>query len=224
MLGYYSEKLSANRLEKVYSLTSPRIRQYLDAELHHVLFKIRPHDTILELGCGYGRILSQLAKAAGEVFGIDSSLPSLHYGGKTVKTFSNCHLTCMDAAQLAFPDRIFDVVICIQNGISAFHVDTKTLINESVRVLKPGGTALFSSYSNKFWDERLAWFEQQAQAGLLGASDYRKTGNGEIVCHDGFTATTMTPARFLSLIVDMDVHAEIFEVDSSSVFYEIIRH
>jgi len=221
MSGYYSDNLSADRLKQVYEIASPRIRQYLDAEIAHVLQKIQPGDTVLELGCGYGRVFDRLCDTADQVIGIDSSLSSLAHGKKNLKNLSNCSLLCMDAVQLAFCDRAFNVVVCIQNGISAFHVDQRELVKESVRVLKPGGTALFSSYSDKFWDERLVWFEQQAEAGLLGAIDYHKTGDGEIVCKDGFTATTMRPGQFLTLIADMDVHAEIVEVDSSSVFYEI---
>src|SRR5690606_17505079 len=105
----------------------------------------------------------------------------------------NCRLLCMDAAATAFRDNQFDRVICIQNGISAFHVDRLALMRESLRICRPGGSVLFSSYSEKFWDHRLAWFEQQSAHGLLGPIDYDRTGNGSIVCTDGFTASTCTP-------------------------------
>ena len=52
----------------------------------------------------------------------------------------------MDAAALGFRDRVFDVVVCIQNGISAFKVDRRALIAEAIRVTRPGGSVLFSSY------------------------------------------------------------------------------
>ena len=40
--GYYSEKLAAEKLRKVYAIATPRIRQYLDAEIHFVRERIRP--------------------------------------------------------------------------------------------------------------------------------------------------------------------------------------
>jgi hypothetical protein len=115
----------------------------------------------------------------------------------------------------------FDGVICIQNGISAIHVDQKDLIQESIRVTKPCGLVLFSTYSEKFWDDRLHWFQLQADAGLLGEIDYEKTGDGVIICKDGFKATTVSPEQFLKLISGMNVQATIVEVDESSIFCEI---
>ena len=64
MSGYYSQKLSAVRLKQVYDIAPPRVRQYLDAEVNHVLEKMHPGDLVIELGCGYGRILPKLAEKA----------------------------------------------------------------------------------------------------------------------------------------------------------------
>jgi 2-polyprenyl-6-hydroxyphenyl methylase/3-demethylubiquinone-9 3-methyltransferase len=127
----------------------------------------------------------------------------------------------MDALHLAFRDNSFDVVICIQNGISAFHVDQKELIKESIRVTKHSGMILFSSYSEKFWDHRLEWFQLQSEAGLLGEIDYEKTKDGMIICIDGFTATTLKPEQFLFLVSGLDVEAKVVEVDESSAFCEM---
>jgi 2-polyprenyl-6-hydroxyphenyl methylase/3-demethylubiquinone-9 3-methyltransferase len=143
--------------------------------------------------------------------------------GKQMLTgISNCSLMQMDALQLDFPDNTFDLVVCIQNGISAFHVNQIDLVRESIRVTKSGGLALFSSYSGKFWDHRLNWFELQSQAGLLGEIDYEKTGNGVIVCKDGFTAATVGREQFKALtsaINNIDVN--IVDIDESSIFCEI---
>jgi len=219
---YYSSKLSASRLKQVYDVASPRVKLYLTAELNHVLDKIRYDDMVLELGCGYGRVLTNLADKAREVVGIDASSSSLNLARETLGR-TNHALLQMDAATLGFRDRTFDRVICIQNGISAFHVDQRTLITESVRVTKPGGIALFSSYSDKFWEHRLNWFEAQAKAGLLGEINREKTANGIIVCKDGFTASTVRANDFLALTAHLNVDAQIVEVDESSVFCEIVR-
>ena len=185
MGDYYEDKLSAERLKRCYEIASPRIRQYLKAEIAYVLKKIHPSDIVLELGCGYGRILPALAQRAGTVIGIDTSLASLILASKMRANISNCRLMNMNAVQLAFNDRVFDCVVCIQNGISAFHLDQRDLVRESARVAKPGGRVLFSSYSDKFWEERLKWFEMQSEAGLLGEIDYERTRSGVIVCKDG---------------------------------------
>jgi len=97
-----------------------------------------------------------------------------------------CEFLCADAAELCFRDDVFDVIVCIQNGICAFGVDHRLLLKEALRVTRNGGTLLFSTYSDKFWEHRLKWFEAQSAEGLLGKIDYSLTGDGEIVCKDPF--------------------------------------
>jgi 2-polyprenyl-6-hydroxyphenyl methylase/3-demethylubiquinone-9 3-methyltransferase len=221
MADYYSDKLSAERLKRVYEIAPHRVQQYFEAEINHVLQIVRSSDLVLDLGCGYGRIIPSLTRRAKSVVGIDTSLASLLMGKEMLSEISNFNLLQMDALHLSFRDNSFDIVICIQNGISAFHVDQKELIKESIRVAKPGGTILFSSYSEKFWNHRLEWFRLQSAAGLLGNIDYEKTKDGVIVCRDGFTATTVNPEQFLSSVSGLDVETKIVEVDESSVFCEM---
>jgi SAM-dependent methyltransferase len=219
---YYSAKLSAARLRQVYEIAPPRIRQYLEAELNHVLERIRPGDLVIDLGCGYGRVLSRLAEKAGWVVGIDVSTPSLECARQMLGTIPHCSLSVMNAVKLGFKDGTFDCVVCIQNGISAFHVDPRTLIHESVRVAKPGATVLLSTYSYKFWKQRLKWFELQSAAGLLEEIDYEKTKNGVIACKDGFTATTISANDFRVMTSRLNAHVRIVEVDDSSLFCELV--
>ena len=79
-MRYYSDKLSAERLQRVYEIAPPRIRQYFKAEINHVVQRISPGDIVLDLGCGFGRIIPDLINKAGLVIGIDTSLPSLKLG------------------------------------------------------------------------------------------------------------------------------------------------
>jgi SAM-dependent methyltransferase len=221
MFDYYDDRLSAERLRRAYEIAPPRVKQYLEAEIDHVESKIRPGDLVLELGCGYGRVLERLAKKAERIVGIDTSLSSLLLAHDVLSGFENCLLVGADAIHLPFPSGTFNVVACIQNGISAFHVDHRKLISEAVRVTKTDGIVLFSSYSDKFWVHRLDWFRLQSEAGLLGELDEEKTGNGVIVCKDGFTGTIVRPGHFRELTSGLHAEVQIVEVDSSSVFCEI---
>ncbi len=218
---YYSDSLSAERLRRCYEIAPPRVVRYLEAEIEHVLAKIKPSDTVLELGCGYGRVIGRLLGKARKVVGIDTSKASLEQAKKDFQHHSKLDLAQMNAVNLGFTDGCFDVVICIQNGISAFKVDQEDLILESLRVIQDGGTCLFSSYSDGFWEHRLEWFHLQASGGLIGEIDMRKTGNGCIVCNDGFQATTLSSEDFSELVSRIGVTATIAEVDESSIFCEI---
>lgn len=220
MRGYYSDKLSAERLRRCYDIAPPRVKQYLDAEIQHVMDKIQSTDFVLELGCGYGRVLEKLCQKAKTTLGIDTSKASLEYA-KKILPGSNCHLLQMNAIALGFKDRSFDIVVCIQNGISSFKVDNRDLFRESIRVTKPNGIVLFSSYSDKFWEYRLEWFEIQAREGLIGEINLKATNDGVIICKDGFKAFTVSPNEFVMLTSKLGVASKIYEIDNSSVFCEI---
>jgi 2-polyprenyl-6-hydroxyphenyl methylase/3-demethylubiquinone-9 3-methyltransferase len=221
MPGYYRSQLAAERLRACYEIAPPRVRKYLGAEIGVVLERTSPSMRVLELGCGYGRVLERLAGAARDTVGIDTSIASLRLARAELGRRRSVHLLAMDAARLGFHDGAFDLTICIQNGISALGVGPETLLREAVRVTGPGGLVLFSSYSARFWEERLRWFEMQAAHGLIGPIDPDATGDGVIVCRDGFRATTVGPDEFADLAGRLGLEGRVFEVDASSLFCEI---
>jgi len=224
--SYYNEKLAGERLQHCYRLAPPRVRRYLESELAHASGRVAHGDLVLDLGCGYGRAMPGLSRRVGRcgwVVGVDVSASSLAIGSQLLEGFSNCVLLEMNAARLRFPDEFFDVVLCLQNGVSAFRLDPERLLADALRVTKARGRVLLSSYAEAFWPHRLEWFRTQSQAGLLGEIDEERTGHGVIVCKDGFRATTFGPQQFRSLAARFGKEARIEEVDGSSLFCEIGR-
>jgi SAM-dependent methyltransferase len=220
-MGYYSEKLAGERLRACYEVAPPRARAYLEAEIAFVARHVSPSTVLLELGCGYGRVMQRLIPDARTVVGIDTSLESLRMARAYLAAGPVARLLAMDASRMGFRDRWFDLTICIQNGISAFAVDQQALLAEAVRVTRSGGTVLFSSYADRFWPDRLEWFEAQAAHGLIGEIDHQATGDGVIVCKDGFRATTVDGARLEGLAAALGLRATVEEVEGSSVFLEV---
>ena len=218
MNEYYSRNLSSNLLKRCYDIAPNRVQQYLESETDYVLEHVNNSDTVLELGCGYGRVLKKLIPNSSGVIGIDTSRVSLELAIEYTKNNSRCQLFQASAEVLPFPDNSIDKLVCIQNGISTFKVDPQELILESVRVTKAGGLCLFSSYSPKFWEHRLNWFKMQADEGLIGEIDWDQTKDGVIFCKDGFKATTFKEVDFAALTLQLDLDAQILEVDESSIF------
>jgi SAM-dependent methyltransferase len=221
MHGYYEEQLAAERLQRCYRLAPARVQQYLRAEVDFVVDRLRTRDVVLDLGCGFGRTMPYFARPATFVVGIDTSLASLRMAREGLGSIPNSCVACMDAKQLGFASGSFDRVVCIQNGISAFHIDRRVLIREALRVLRPEGVALFSTYSDGFWEPRLDWFEKQSAAGLIGEIDRVRTGDGVIVCKDGFRSSIVRPDEFAALVAGLDVKMDSVEVDRSSIFYVV---
>ena len=164
------------------------------------------------------RLLPKVRKA----FGIDTSMGSLRMALEYLRRNPSVSLACMDSIQLGLRDRTFDLTICIQNGICAFAVDQQQLFREAIRVTQSGGLVMFSSYTPQVWESRLEWFAIQSAHHLIGEIDYHATGNGMIVCKDGFRATTANRATFEKLAADLGVTPRIAEVDGSSLFCEFV--
>lgn len=221
MGNYYSDILTAENLSRCYAIAPERIKQYLATEINHATEYIFHGATVLELGCGYGRVLSQIVARCSRIVGIDTSVASLRAARLSLSEYSSVELSLMDAAHLGYSDNSFDVVLCIQNGISAFKRDPRRLISEAYRVAKRGGNCMFSSYSHRFWGPRLQWFKLQSDEGLIGEIDWDLTKDGVIVCKDGFVAKTYSQDDFIALLEDLGLQATYIEVDESSLFCHI---
>ena len=223
MTSYYAHKLAGRRLERCYDLASPRVQEYLEAEIRHVTDRLGGARRVLELGCGYGRVALRLAEASRTIVGIDVALASLALGKTLAAPNGPCSFVLMDAAHLAFRAGAFDAVVCVQNGICAFSVDQERLLAEALRVTRPGGRVLVSTYADRFWPYRLEWFEAQAAAGLLGPIDHVKSRDGAIVCTDGFSSGRLTPDELAGLAHRLGVEASVTEVDGACLFCEITK-
>ncbi|HZJ90250.1 MAG TPA: class I SAM-dependent methyltransferase [Oscillospiraceae bacterium] len=217
--NYYREKLNASKLFAVYETNIPRVKQYLAAEIDHVKNLLTGTETVLELGAGYGRIVKELAPHCQHIVGIDISEANVELARAYLQGISNADIEVMDAHHLACK-RQFDLVLCLQNGLSAMRMDGAALAR-LMAVVKPGGKAVFSSYSANFWEVRLAWFYEQADKGLLGPIDAEKTRDGAIVCEDGFRATTQSVADFQAIGERLGYPYKTEEVDRSSLFFII---
>lgn len=224
MSGYYATRLSAERLQRCYDVAPPRIQQYLAAEIEFVLARSEATHRVLELGCGYGRAMDLIAPHVKLVDGVDTSDESLECARTYLSKHHNCSIHAMDASHMNFDDGVFDLVICIQNGISAFHVEPIQLIHEALRVTRRGGgCAMFSTYAASIWSDRLEWFRRQAEEGLIGPIDEVRTGNGTIVCTDGFCATTFSKTELRAKCEQIGADCTITEIDQSSLFCEVHR-
>jgi phosphatidylethanolamine/phosphatidyl-N-methylethanolamine N-methyltransferase len=73
--------------------------------------KIRPGDSVLEVGVGTGINLSMYPSACA-ITGVDLSAPMLDKARERIlnKGLRNCRVMEMDAAQMNFPDESFDIV------------------------------------------------------------------------------------------------------------------
>lgn len=221
--NYYAQKLNSTMLFKAYETKIPRVKQYLDAEISFVKDNLTSSERVLELGAGYGRIVKELAGDCKSIVGIDVSKESVELGREYLKDSQNTKIIAMDVHDLQFEEK-FDVVLCLQNGLSAMKIKSTELIEKILEMVVSGGKVFFSTYSEKFWEYRIMWFQEQADKGLLGELDYDKTKDGVIICKDGFKATTYTQKDLEEIGDSLGYEYKIHEVDESSVFLIIHKN
>lgn len=217
--NYYTEKLNSKKLFQVYDTSLPSVIQYLNAEISYVKDHLLSTLHVLELGAGYGRIVKELAPFCQSVTGIDISEDNVALSKEYLKNISNVHIEVMDVHNITFI-RHFEVVLCLQNGMSAMCLSRDSILKILGSVVQ-GGQAYFSSYSEKFWSHRLKWFHEQASKGLLGEIDLEKTKDGVIICKDGFKSITYSLKDLEEMGKSLGYKYFIKEVDESSVFFVI---
>ncbi len=220
MKDYYIENLSGNHLHRVYALADEPVKKYLHGEIEFFRKRISSGNRVLELGCGYGRIMKALASDKHDTEGIDNAPANIELAGEYLVGEPGIKIHLMSVDNLDFADNSFDLVLCAQNGLSAFGLDPSVVVREACRVTKQGGSLLCCSYAESFWQDRLRWFRSQADAGLLAAIDETKTGNGVVACVDGFTSASMTEVQFRDMASALELRFDIVELPSGSLIGE----
>lgn len=101
--------------------------------------------SVLELACGTGiltRRLRDRLPPSVRLIATDLNEAMMGYAARKFRSDEAVEWKRADATELPFPDESFDTVVC-QFGLM-FVPDKERAIRESYRVLKPGGTFLFS--------------------------------------------------------------------------------
>lgn len=108
------------------------------------------HKDVLEIGCGLGIDTIKFAKAGARTTAIDLSETSANCTKSLFEHFGlEGDIRPGDAQQLEFPDNSFDVVYAY--GVLMHVEDVEAVVNETYRVLRPGGEALTVLYHRWSW-------------------------------------------------------------------------
>ncbi len=141
---------AARRIEQVY-LTPDIVGQRRETR---ALLQLKPGEAILDVGCGPGFLLAEMAAevgGSGKLSGIDSSpdmIALAHQRGAGIATLD---LQQADALALPFADAAFDVVVSTQ--VYEYIADIAGALREAVRVLRPGGRLLIvaTDWESSVW-------------------------------------------------------------------------
>lgn len=107
---------------------------------------IAPGLNVLDLGVGGGRTTAYLAPQAAHYVGIDYAEEMIRVCREKFPEFEFLQADASDLSN--FSSSSFDVVLMAFNGIDVLHNDARNrCLDECFRVLKPGGTLIFSTHN-----------------------------------------------------------------------------
>jgi SAM-dependent methyltransferase len=155
------------------------------AELGRPLFDLlhpAAGDSILDLGCGDGRLTAELAATGARVVGCDLAVEQVVDARRR-----NLDAVVADAARLPFAARSFDAVL--SNAALHWMRDSAAVLAETARVLRPGG---------RFVGELGGAGNVAAIVGVIAAAMARRGLDVAAV----FPWTFPTPARWRGLLQD----------------------
>ncbi len=125
----------------------------------------QPEDSLLELGCGAGRIAIGLHELGySHILATDYSRAMVRSAQDLAKRLEyRIPMRVCDATQLEFEDNIFDGVIFGFNGLMQIPkaANRQQALREILRVLRPGGWFVFTSHDRDRSPHRRFWIEEE---------------------------------------------------------------
>ena len=174
--------------------------------------EVREGDRWLDIGCGSGVLTAHLARRGAGVVGIDASAAMIHEAQRgLMRATVPVTLRCGDARRMRWsePDA-FDGVLC--SSVVEYFDDPSPLLDESVRVLRPGGVMVVSVPMRRSITRRVQKAVRSA-AMAVGAERFRylehsrfEIGRGELPAWLGARGLQIRSAVGFDPVVPTRIH------------------
>jgi 2-polyprenyl-6-hydroxyphenyl methylase/3-demethylubiquinone-9 3-methyltransferase len=172
-----------------------------------------PKDTIvLDVGCGFGRVMKLLAPQAKKIIGIDNDKKAIEDAKKYLKGFDNIEVFFEDAEKMHFEDKSFGVVLCVGATPVNFGETKKKIYSEIRRVLKNKGLFLTSVYNENALEDRLITYRNYYEG------DFKIKENGTVVFGE-FISEQYSKEKITKILKENGF--EILEIIKEGIFYII---
>ncbi len=165
-------------------------------------FPVKDDDIILDLGCGWGRVLKPVMDRTGYAIGLDISHNMLNNAREHLE--NNGHEPVLlrgDGTSLPFKNDSIDMIYSLLVLQHISKENGKSVFEEVRRVLKPGGTA-YIRVPGRFAPENILFsFLQFISINFLGVNDpirmrFYRVGEAKKICNVLFSECEITAHEF----------------------------
>ena len=141
---------SLNKFDQTYLDLYPYLMPLINCDLLR-------NEKVLEVGLGYGTVGQQIAASGAHYHGLDIAQGPVDMMNHRFKMtgVSDAKAVCGSMIECPFDSEHFDCVV----SIGCFHHtgDTQKCVDETFRVLKPGGTAIVMVYNKFSYRQWIRW-------------------------------------------------------------------
>lgn len=137
---FYNDFFSENDVQVMNSGGDLRRRYRGEILRAAALSRMPANAMVIDVGCGVGDNLRYIGRDDAKLFGIEYAEET----ARIAKTLLGClaHVQTASAAAIPFPDRHFDLALCIE--VLEHVEDDEGSLSEIARVLRPGGSLIIS--------------------------------------------------------------------------------
>ena len=183
---------------------------------------LQPGETVLDIGCGNGRLLADLAPdvgPAGRCLGIDAEASAVATGQEALP---DAQFHTADAAALPLPDGSIDAAVTAQ--VLCYIADVDVALAEIARVLRPGGRAVIldTDWDTLVWASRAPDLMARARTALLSPMTHADIPRqlGPRLARAGLQTEALDTLTFASLAPSEGSYAQISETWAATLMAE----
>lgn len=159
----------------------PDFKKWTKQDIVEIKKFLKNDSIVLDVGCGYGREIKELAPFCKKIIGIDKDPKEIETAKSYLKNISNIELLVRDAKKTSFPDESFDMIISVGNTFGNLDVDKEAVLQEMRRLIKKDGKILLGIYSKGANSRRIKAYES------IGLK-IKTIENGKIIFEDGLVS------------------------------------
>lgn len=200
---------------------SPRFQDWFKEEIEYLKRKVSSEEKVLDVGCGFGRHIEELAPKCEEIVGIDNTSEMVSRATQELlRKHDNVHVYLAPADNMPFSDERFDRIICMTNTFGNMKPEDyrRKVLHEFHRVLKPEGEVIISVYAD------LPGVLEQRE------KDYRNVGltideirQGTIYTAEGLSSKQFSERELERLFRDCDFDGLITKIDEISYICNLTK-